>query len=105
MSRYQNGCTCERCRTRGLMGPAILVTLGVLLLLNEMHVVGFDYTWPVLLIVIGVVKVLQGNASAYGHLQPPYPYGYPGYQPPQKPAVPPAAAPDPTSNHGQVSNG
>jgi hypothetical protein len=84
------------------MGPAILVTLGVLLLLSEMHVIGFDYTWPVLLIVIGVVKVLQGNASAYGHVQPPYPYAYPAYQPPQQtPPVAPGPGPDP----GQVNNG
>jgi hypothetical protein len=87
------------------MGPAILVTLGVLLLMSEMHVVGFDYTWPVLLIVIGVVKVLQGNASTYGHAQQPYPYGYAGYQAPQNPAVPPAATPNPSSNQGQMNQG
>lgn len=100
MSRYRNGCTCERCRTRGLMGPAILVTLGILLLLGEMHTVSFHYTWPVLLIVIGVVKVLEGNASLDGHV--PYPYAqYPGYQvPPQTPPAPPT-----TSNEGQVHNG
>jgi hypothetical protein len=82
------------------MGPAILVTLGILLLLGEMRVVSFDYTWPVLLIVIGVVKVLQGNASLQGHVQ--YPYGgNAGYPvPPQTPPAPPT-----TSNPGQVSNG
>ena len=99
MSHYQNGCTCERCRTRGMMGPAILVTLGVLLLLGETRVVSFDYTWPVLLIVIGVVKVLQSNASMAGHQQ--YPT-YPGY--PVPPQVPPAT-PTSGSNQGQVSNG
>ena len=105
MSHYRNGCTCERCRTRGMMGPAILVTLGVLLLLGEMHVVSFDYTWPVLLIVIGVVKVLQGNASMQGHVQA-YPYaGYTTYPGPQAPAVVPPAAPSTSSNEGQVHNG
>ncbi len=99
MSHYGNGCTCERCRTRGLMGPAILVTLGVLLLMGELRVVSFDYTWPVLLIVIGVVKVLQSNASLAGHQQ--YPQ-YPGYPaPPQVPPAPPTGG----SNQGQVSNG
>lgn len=103
MSRYENGCTCERCRTRGLMGPAILVTLGILLLLGEMQVLSFDYTWPVLLIVIGVVKVLQSNASTQGHQQP-YP-AYPGYPvaPPQAPPAPPTGTPG--SHQGQVSNG
>lgn len=83
------------------MGPAILVTLGVLLLLAEMHVVAFDYTWPVLLIVIGVVKVLQSSASMEGHQQtyPVYP-GYPVTTPPAPPA-PPATG----SNQGEVHHG
>lgn len=105
MSRYVNGCTCERCKTRGLMGPAILVTLGVLLLLGELHVMSFDYTWPVLLIVIGVVKVLQGNASLQGHQQLVYPV-YPGYtMPTAAPPAPPSAVPPASSNQGQVPNG
>lgn len=106
MSHYRNQCACERCRCRGLMGPAILVTLGVLLLLGEMHVVAFDYTWPVLLIVIGVVKVLQGNASMEGHQQNYQVYpGYPGYPVAPPPTTPPAAPPTTGSNQGQVSNG
>jgi LiaI-LiaF-like transmembrane region len=105
MSRYVNSCTCERCRARGMMGPAILVTLGVLLLLGEMHVVSFDYTWPVLLIVIGVVKVLQSNASMYGHQ--PTAVSYPGYPVAPVPPTPPAAPTAPTTgpDQGQVSNG
>ena len=106
MSRYRdNGCACERCRTRGLMGPAILVTLGVLLLLGEMHVVSFDYTWPVLLIVIGVVKVLQSNASTTGH-QSGY-IAYPGYpvNPPAAPAMTPPSTSTTTPEQGQVSHG
>jgi len=103
MTRYMNGCTCERCKTRGLMGPAILVTLGILLLLNEFHTVSFDYTWPVLLIVIGVVKVLQSNASMEGHTGP-Y-VAYPGYPVAPPAATPPVAPPPAGSNQGQVSNG
>ena len=98
MSHYRNGCTCERCKTRGLMGPALLVTLGVLLLLSELHVVAFDYTWPVLLIVIGVVKVVQSNASMEGHVSG-Y-MAYPGYV-----VTPTAPAPPANPNQGQVSNG
>jgi len=106
MSHYRNGCTCERCRTRGMMGPAILVTLGVLLLLDQLNYVGFWSSAPVLLIVIGLVKVLQGNASMQGHVQQPYPYvGYAAYPvAPAPPAVPPTAPPS-TSNQGQVPNG
>jgi len=106
MSRYQNQCACERCRCRGIMGPAILVTLGVLLLLGEMHVIAFDYTWPVLLIVIGVVKVLQSNASMDGHVPPPY-GGYPGYTGVMTPPASPASTstPSTSSNQGEVSHG
>ena len=108
MSRYRNGCTCERCRARGMMGPAILVTLGVLLLLSEMHAVPFDYTWPVLLIVIGVIKVMQSNASTQGHVQPNLYPGYPGYPaapPPVAPVAPTAGPSQPDANQGQVTNG
>jgi len=108
MSRYRNSCTCERCRARALMGPAILVTLGVLLLLSEMHVVPFDYTWPVLLIVIGVIKVMQSNASTVNHVQPYLYPGYPGYPaapPPVAPAAPTAGPAQPDANQGQVNHG
>jgi Domain of unknown function (DUF5668) len=106
MSRDRNSCTCERCRARGLMGPAILVTLGVLLLASEFSRWGFGDTWPVLLIVIGVIKVMQSNASTQG--QPNYYPGYPGYPtapPPVTPVAPPATTSQPDANQGQVTNG
>lgn len=59
---------CERCRARGLMGPAVLVTLGTLFLLEQFDVLGFHKTWPLLLVVIGLVKVVQSNASTEGHV-------------------------------------
>jgi len=59
---------CERCRARALMGPAVLVTLGTLFLLQEQYVVGFHRTWPILLVVIGLVKVYQSSASSAGHV-------------------------------------
>jgi len=78
------------------MGPVILVTIGVLLLLNEFHLARFHYTWPLILIVIGVVKVLVASASVEGHRgllgSPP---GGPGG--PQAPSAP-------GSNQSQVGN-
>ena len=56
------------------MAPAVLITLGVLLLLANLNVRTFHDTWPLLLIVIGIVKVMQYTASTEGHmeyLQPP----------------------------------
>ena len=64
------GCQCEHCRTRKLMGPAMLVTLGVLFLLDSVSRVGFGRTWPAILLVIGVVKLMQSNASYDGHIGP-----------------------------------
>jgi hypothetical protein len=69
------------------MGPAILMVLGVLLLLDNLDVpgAGFGHTWPLLLITIGLVKIMQGNASIYGHVPPSLP-----------PAAPPISGPPPT---------
>ena len=69
-------CVCEVCRTRKLMGPAILVTLGVLFLLDNVGRFEFHRTWPAILLVIGVVKLMQSNASSAGHVGP-----LPGHMP------------------------
>ena len=65
-------CGCARCRCSGYMGPAVLVTLGVLFLISEISRFTFHQTWPILLIVIGMVKVLQWNSPASGHVEPTY---------------------------------
>jgi len=64
------GCQCARCRTRRIMGPVVLLTVGVLFQLQNMDLAGlhFHRTWPVILLVIGAVKLLQGNASTEGHV-------------------------------------
>ena len=83
-------CRCQRCRSKGLMGAAILITLGILFLISEYNIVDFDRTWPVLLIVIGIFIFAGRNASMEGHVQP---YLVVGNTPPS--AVPP---PPPQSN-------
>ena len=73
MSNYflrNRNCSCARCRTRGLLGPAILITLGMLLLLQAYMYIDFDRTWPVLLVVIGVFLLINRTASNEGHVQP-----------------------------------
>ena len=77
MSAYTSNrrCSCARCRFRGLMGPAILITFGVLLLLNEMWVIRFDDSWPAVLIVIGLFMYLGRSASTEGHVEPYSPSG------------------------------
>jgi hypothetical protein len=63
------GCDCARCRMHGLMGPAVLIALGVLFLVGEFTRWEFDETWPVLLLVIGLVLLLRAGASVEGHVQ------------------------------------
>lgn len=64
-------CQCPRCRARCMMGPAVLVTIGVLGLLDSMGHIGWGRTWPIILLVIGGVKLLAGNASTNGHIDVP----------------------------------
>src|SRR3984885_6947947 len=88
------GCQCEHCRTRKLMGPAMLITLGVLFLLDSVSRVGFNRTWPAILLVIGVVKLMQSNASSSGHIGPLPPAVQPTVQPPAAgSSVPPQQTP------------
>ncbi len=61
-------CPCTRCRSRGLMGPAILITLGALFLIPQfVHRLDFGDLWPIILIVIGAVKLFEYGASTEGH--------------------------------------
>ena len=84
-------CYCSRCRVRGFIGPIVLMTLGVLFLLNNFTHWHFHQTWPILLIAIGVVKVMGSSADTGGH-KPPYFPGLAG-APPQP--VPPPQNPQP----------
>jgi hypothetical protein len=77
-------CTCQRCSIRGLMGPVVVVTIGVLFLLQEMRGGYFDFgnTYPVILIVIGLISLTSAMASSEGHVS-------------QVAAAPPAVPPAP----------
>jgi hypothetical protein len=88
-------CSCGRCRMAGLMGPAVLVTLGILFLIRDVsYRLELGHTWPLLLIVIGIVLVLQHTAPTEGHI----PYGYVPGQPPQQ-QVPQPSVVVPSANN------
>jgi hypothetical protein len=55
------------------MGPAILLTLGFQFLLDSMGVIRFGRTLPLLLVVIGLVKIFQSTAGAGPLAGPPPP--------------------------------
>src|ERR1700675_3566152 len=95
-------CHCQSCTIRGLVGPAVVITLGILWLLNEMHVGRFYFgsTWPVILIVIGLLHLARSMASRAGHVNPPPPLGVPPAPP--APPAPGAGTPQtPYSSQGQ----
>jgi TM2 domain-containing membrane protein YozV len=84
-------CPCVRCRTRGMMGPAVLITLGVLFLLQSYGIVYFDRSFPVLLLVIGCVLLISRTGSMEGHIERGWiPSGMvpPGAVPPPPPGSP-----------------
>jgi len=92
-------CNCQRCKIRGLMGPTIIVTIGVLFLLQQMRGGFFDFgnTYPVILIVIGLISLASALASGEGHVSAP---------PPPPPAISPTpaaptAAPPAAPSQGQ----
>lgn len=63
-------CPCVRCRTMGLIGPAILITLGLLILLDQYWIVPFGKSCPVLLIVVGLLLFAARSGSIEGHVEP-----------------------------------
>jgi ABC-type Fe3+ transport system permease subunit len=83
-------CTCRRCTIRSLMGPAIIITVGVLFLLDQMRggYFSFNNTFPIILIVIGVIQLAAALSSTEGHIDaippaapsttPPPQYPFPG---------------------------
>lgn len=122
--RYNPYCSCSRCRTHEYMGPAVIITVGVLFLLAQAtstHWLNFGHTWPALLIVMGLVSFLQHSAPANGHIQREYgaappaavPYAARPAQPasvvtppPVQPSAnPPTPSNPPTGNNTEVHNG
>lgn len=90
------GCSCARCRAQGLLGPALMTTLGVLFLLNQLGAISFHRTWPVLLLVIGGIKLMQSNASTEGHVE---------VLPATPAAGSPPVAPPTSTTSSEVQNG
>jgi len=51
---------------RVFTGGAILVTLGVLILLNSLEIYGFNKSWPILLVVISAGTLIQSPRDMIG---------------------------------------
>lgn len=75
---------------RAVRGPIMLVTFGILMALNHMDKIGFERTWPILIIMYGLLRLAERAAGR--PLPPPYPTA--AYPPPPYPAqYPPAQYP------------
>jgi hypothetical protein len=90
--RARQRCGCGRCTTRCLMGPTMVLTTGIIFMLDSLNIAGVDRTWPAWILAVGIVKLLQSSASSEGHI---------GLLPPAPPAVAPPPQPPPqTSDPG-----
>lgn len=89
----QTRCRCQSCTIRSMTGPAVIITIGILVLLSQ--VVGgvfyFGNTWPMILLMIGIFQLGAALVSREGHIEP---AAVPPATPP--PGVPPAANPQQT---------
>jgi hypothetical protein len=63
-----------------ITGPAMLLTFGVTALLDQWDIINFGRSWPLYLIVLGVLKLAQRAALATAEPPPGYP-NYAGYAP------------------------
>jgi Domain of unknown function (DUF5668) len=70
---------------RAIRGPITLITLGVLFALNNFTPFQFHQTWPILLIVFGLLSLLRRGVDPtprpYPQAAPPYPFPPPGTPP------------------------
>src|SRR3954465_8349906 len=70
-----------------IRGPITLITLGALFVLNNFTGYGFDKTWPVLLIVFGLLSLLKRSVTP-----PPVPPAPPQFPPQNYNSPPPPPA-------------
>ncbi len=95
---------------QSIRGPVLLMTLGVLCALHQADIASFRLTWPVLIIVVGVLVlgerltaspvVAAPFQATVGSAFPPQGYQVPGVPPPggwPSYSSQPAAPPQPTA--------
>jgi hypothetical protein len=85
------------------MGPAIVITVGVLFLLDQMRggYFSFGNTFPVILIVIGLISLASALAPMDGHVENVYPPVPPPGMPMPGPTQNPPQSPLPGQGQGQ----
>ena len=85
-------------RHRSLTGPAVLVTIGALWLINNLHGPSGWSTWPVILLILGVIQLVERGYLGGQPLAPPPP-------PPPSPPTSPSEPQTPREVNTEVNNG
>jgi hypothetical protein len=65
---------------RRMRGPIILLTFGITAILDEYTGISYAHSWPLYIIVWGLLKLAENAILAQN--PPAQPVGYPGYQTP-----------------------
>ncbi len=87
---------------RRLRGPAFLLLVGVIALLAQADILSWEKSWPLFLILAGVLLLAERAALASESGYPPQgtPYPYPGVPYPGAVNPNPASAPQPPAQPG-----
>lgn len=85
---------------RRLRGPAFLIMVGITALLNQWGVLSFGRSWPLYLILAGVLGLAERAALAAAPAQPIYSGYIPGQ--PYTPPPPSAASQPPADPQGRL---
>lgn len=67
---------------QAVRGPILLITIGVLFAMHQAGLVSFARTWPLVLIVLGVMKLIERMVAPPVPPYVPPPYVPPSYVPP-----------------------
>jgi Domain of unknown function (DUF5668) len=55
---------------QAIRGPVLLITIGILFAMHQAGILPFGRTWPLIIIVVGVMKLLERLAFDPGALPP-----------------------------------
>jgi hypothetical protein len=80
---------------RAVKGPIIMITVGVLFAADRFTDYHFHETWPVLLIVIGIMQLLVGRGRRRDFYPPPPPPPSSSFSGPPMPSSRPGDPSDP----------
>ena len=94
------------CLLRAIKGPVMMITVGVLFALDNFSPLSFHRTWPVLIVVVGLLSLGKRNPAFQGRVRYQATWGppRPPFPPPPPPPPPnPVSAPSGTTTAGPGS--